>query len=87
MKNTIKTDLTKIPGIGVNMAQHLIDAGYPDIEALKEKSPEEIYARDCLAQGMNVDRCALYCYRLAVYFADNDGALPPDRQNWWNWKD
>ena len=82
-----KTDLMKIPGIGMNMAQHLTSAGYPDIASLKGKNPDEIYARDCLAQGMNVDRCALYCYRLAVHYADNDGSLPPGKQNWWNWKD
>ena len=82
-----KTDLTKIPGIGVNMVQHLTSAGYPDIVSLKGKNPDEIYAQDCLAQGMKVDRCALYCYRLAVHYADNDGVLPQDKQNWWNWKD
>jgi hypothetical protein len=29
----------------------------------------------------------LYCYRLAVYYADHGGKLPPDKQNWWNWND
>ncbi|MDR3238490.1 MAG: helix-hairpin-helix domain-containing protein, partial [Clostridiales bacterium] len=53
------TDLTKIPGIGKNMAQHLIRAGYPDIESLKGQDPAEVYQRDCLAQGAHVDRCAL----------------------------
>jgi len=80
------TDLTKIPGIGPNMAQHLIKAGYPNIQSLKGQHPDEIL-RDCLSQGVQVDRCALYCYRLAVCFADNDGKLPQDKQNWWEWKD
>ena len=87
MKNAPRTDLLQIPGIGVNMARHLMDAGYPDIASLKGQQPEEIYEKDCLAQGFVVDRCALYCYRLAVCFANNDGVLPPARQNWWNWKD
>lgn len=82
-----KTDLTKIPGIGNNMAEHLIEAGYLDIESLKGQDPEEIYTKDCLMQGTQVDRCVLYCYRLAVHFANNDGELPPNKQNWWNWKD
>ena len=81
------TDLTKIPGIGKNMAAHLLAAGYPDIASLKGADPEEIYARDCLAQGIQVDRCALYCYRLAVHYANHDGQLPEGRQNWWEWKD
>jgi len=29
------TDLEKIPGVGVKMAQHLINAGFPDIESLR----------------------------------------------------
>ena len=46
-----------------------------------------IYAADCIAQGMPVDKCALYCYRLAVHYADHDGQLPEGKQNWWDWKD
>ncbi len=38
-------DQTKIPGIGKRMAQHLVNAGYPDIESLKGQSPEEICAK------------------------------------------
>lgn len=83
----MKSELTKIPGIGDNMAKHLIDAGYPTIASLKGQNPEEIYGKDCAAQCCDVDRCALYCYRLAVCYADNDGKLPSDKKNWWDWKD
>lgn len=83
----MKTDLRKIPGIGKNMEDHLIKAGYPNIAALKGQRPVDIFMRDCMAQGTQVDRCALYCYRLAVHYADNDGKLPQDKQNWWDWKD
>ncbi|MDR3288977.1 MAG: helix-hairpin-helix domain-containing protein [Peptococcaceae bacterium] len=83
----MKAELTKISGIGNNMAEHLTRAGFPTIESLKGQSPDEVYAADCIAQGRPVDRCALYCYRLAVHYADHDGQLPPDKQNWWNWKD
>lgn len=81
------TDLLKIPGIGKNMEAHLLAAGFPNIQSLKGQNPEQIYAKDCLAQSVKVDRCALYCYRLAVHYANHDGKLPPDKQNWWNWKD
>jgi hypothetical protein len=83
----MKSELTKIPGIGANMAEHLMLAGYPTIKSLKGQSPDDIYTADCLAQGMPVDRCALYCYRLAVHYADHGGRLPEDKRNWWNWKD
>ena len=82
----MENHLKKIPGIGERMAQHLIRAGYPDIQSLKKQVPEEIYLRDCMVQEKNVDLCALYVYRLAVYYAENDGKLPSGKQNWWNWK-
>jgi len=81
-----QTDLIKIPGIGENMAQHLINAGYPNIASLKGQDPEEIYQRDCLFQCAHVDRCALYCYRLAVAYA-NGTITDPEKLKWWNWKD
>ena len=52
MKKAAETDLTKIPGVGANMAKHLINAGYPDIASLKGQRPEEVYTKDCLAQGI-----------------------------------
>ena len=82
-----QSNLTQIPGIGKKMAQRLIAVGYPDVESLRGKDPDDIYTRVCLAQGMQERRCTLYCYRLAVVYADNDGALPPGKQNWHDWKD
>ncbi|MCL2695447.1 MAG: helix-hairpin-helix domain-containing protein [Clostridiales bacterium] len=81
-----KTDLTQIPGIGENMARHLTNAGYPDIASLKGQDPDEIYLKDCLYQGAQVDRCALYAYRLAVAYA-NGPITSPEKLKWWNWKD
>jgi hypothetical protein len=83
----VKSELEQIPGIGPNMAQHLIVAGFPTVASLKGQDPEEVYLRDCAVQGCEVDRCALYCYRLAVCYADNDDELPPGKANWWSWKD
>ena len=82
-----KTDLTQIPGIGEKMAQHLIDAGYPDIESLKGQHPDDVYQRDIIIRGVKSCKCSLYCYRMAVHYADHDGKLPPDKQEWQDWKD
>jgi len=82
----LTNDLTKIPGIGIKMAQHLINAGYPDIESLKGQNPEDIYVKDCLFQGAQVDKCALYSYRLAVAYA-NGAITETEKLKWWNWKD
>lgn len=81
-----KSELEQIPGIGKNMAQHLINIGYTTIESLKGQDPEDIYHKDCLYQGRQVDRCVLYVYRLAVYFAENE-THEPEKLKWWNWKD
>ena len=51
-----KSELERIPGIGKNMARHLIDAGYPTLESLKGQDPEEIYRKDCERQGSVLDR-------------------------------
>lgn len=82
-------DLTKIPGIGKKMEQYLASIGYPNVESLKGQSPEEIYTKHRLqyGPGNQACKCVLYCYRLAVYYADHDGRLPPDKQNWGDWKD
>jgi predicted flap endonuclease-1-like 5' DNA nuclease len=80
------TDLTNIPGIGKKMAQHLINAGYSTVASLKGQNPEEVYRKDCQFQGVQVDRCALYAYRLAVAYA-NGTITDPEKLKWWNWKD
>ena len=82
----MKSELQKIPGVGPNMAKHLERIGCPTLDSLRGQNPEELYRRDCLSQGCQVDRCVLYVYRLAVYYAEH-GECPPDRQNWWDWKD
>jgi hypothetical protein len=35
---------------------------------------------------MQVDRCALYAYRLAVAYANGE-IKDPEKLKWWNWKD
>ncbi|MDR1483117.1 MAG: winged helix-turn-helix transcriptional regulator [Synergistaceae bacterium] len=81
-----KSELERIPGIGKNMARHLTNIGYDTIESLKGQDPEKIYLKDCSYQGAKVDRCVLYVYRLAVYYAENE-THEPDKLKWWNWKD
>ena len=80
------SELQKIPGVGPRMAGHLEAIGCSTLDSLKGWDPEELYQRSCVVQGCQVDRCVLYVYRLAVYYAEH-GECPPDRQNWRDWKD
>ena len=82
----MKTDLRRIPGVGKVTEQDLISLGYISVESLKGADPEEIYLRECKMKNCIVDRCQLYVYRLAVYFAETE---EPDveKLKWWYWKD
>ena len=85
MRDILK-EFRKIPGVGKSISQDLYDLGYRSIEELKNQNPEEMYANICVKQGMHVDRCMLYVFRCAVYYASND-IHDPELLKWWNWKD
>ena len=80
-----KTELEIIPGIGKIMAQDLIEIGYTTIESLKDQDPQQMYDRHCEVKRHRVDRCVLYTFRCAVYFASNE-IYDPKKLKWWNWK-
>ena len=71
----MKSELERIPGVGPNMARRLADIGYTTLNSLRGEDPEHIYQKDCLFQGCQVYRCALYVYRLAVYYAEHGLSL------------
>lgn len=81
-----KSDLQSIPGVGKNISQDLIDLGYPTVESLKGQNPEDLYEKHCIRVGRREDRCQLYVFREAVYFAENE-ERDPQKLKWWNWKD
>ena len=82
----MKTELRKITGVGKATEEDLIRLGYPTIESLKSADPEELYRRDCEITGTLIDRCQLYVYRCAVYFAKTEHP-DPEKLRWWYWKD
>ena len=75
-----------IPGIGPSLEKNLMDLGYHQVSQLRNADPEGMYQRLCALRGVHVDRCVLYAFRCAVYYASNSGH-DPERLNWWNWKD
>ncbi len=79
-------ELRRIPGVGKNIEEDLNNIGIWKIQDLKGKSPEELYRLDCLYKGFPEDRCQLYVFRLAVYYAENE-IHEPEKLKWWYWKD
>lgn len=71
---------------GPNIEADLEAIGIHSIADLRGKDPEELYRLDCLHKGYQEDRCQLYVYRLAVYYAETPDP-DPDRLRWWLWKD
>ena len=79
-------ELRIMPGIGPTMAQDLRDLGFFAIADLKGQDSEMMYKRLCLTHGMEIDRCVLYVFRCAVYFATKE-EHDPELLKWWNWTD
>ena len=77
--------LTDIPGIGKSTSQNLRDIGIQSVSDLKDKNPEMLFELSNQHAGVVQDRCLLYVFRAAVYFAN--GGRNPDKLKWWNWKD
>lgn len=85
-KNRDPNDLLSVPGVGKKTAADLIGLGIRSTADLRGKDPERLYADLCRQTGTKVDRCMLYVFACAVYYAstkDHDPAL----LKWWNWKD
>lgn len=81
-----QTDLRTIPNIGERTKQAFNNIGIDCVEDLKGKDPDELYFQDCLTKGFQEDKCQLYLFRMAVYYADNT-EHQPEKLKWWYWKD
>jgi nucleotidyltransferase/DNA polymerase involved in DNA repair len=78
--------LQEIPGIGPSMARDLENIGIHTVRQLKGANPERLYDKLCQFKAQPVDRCVLYAFRCAVYYASNQDPAP-ELLKWWNWKD
>lgn len=77
--------LSKIPGVGRKTASMLYDMGIKDLNDLKGKNPDEIYCKMSDKYGTWLDKCLLYVFRCAVYYAENS-EHDPEKLKWWYWK-
>jgi hypothetical protein len=85
-RNQILKELRTIPGVGGKIAEDLLGMGITSVAGLRGRDPERLYRSLCRRSGGPVDRCMLYLFRCAVYFASNR-THDPERLKWWNWKD
>jgi predicted RecB family nuclease len=81
-----KTELKTIPGIGKKLAIVLQNLGIRSVEDLKNKDPEKLYEKMQRQLKKPVDRCVLYAFRCAVYYASHK-KHETEKLKWWNWKD
>ena len=85
-RNRSPEDLQTIPGVGPSIARDLEDLGYHHVSDLRGIDPETMYQQLSDLRGTYMDRCVLYVFRCAVYYAENT-EHDPERLKWWNWKD
>ena len=85
-KQAILKEFQQIPGVGKSIANDLWDLGFRSVQDLKDQDPEELYLQLCAQQGTHIDRCMLYVFRCAVYYASNE-SYDAELLKWWNWKD
>jgi hypothetical protein len=82
--------LRQIPGVGKVIARDLRALGIQSMNDLVDQDPEKLYRALCELQGQQIDRCMLYVFRCAVYYATkeaNHEQADPELLKWWNWKD
>ncbi len=79
------TDLQTIPGVGTSIAQDLREIQIEEVEDLVGRDPQELYDLSNRFAGSIQDRCLLYVFRCAVYYAE--GGRDAEKLKWWNWKD
>ena len=79
-------DLETIPGIGPRLAEDLRCLGIRKVGDLRGKDPEALYRELEGSAGRHVDRCVLYAFRCATYYASSEKP-DPEKLKWWNWKD
>jgi hypothetical protein len=80
--------LNDIPGVGKSIAEDLRNIGIHRADDLRGMDPQRLYELSNAYAGMVQDRCLLYVFRCAVYFAETpERNLEPEKLKWWNWKD
>lgn len=83
--NKALKEFRQIRGVGKSIAQDFWNIGLRSLDDLKHANAQELYSRLCVFQNAVVDRCMLYVFRCAIYYASIKHH-DPELLKWWNWK-
>jgi nucleotidyltransferase/DNA polymerase involved in DNA repair len=84
----MKSSLLEIPWIGKSIAEDFNQIGIFEVTDLVWKNPQELFDTSNKVAWCIQDRCLLYTFRCAVYFANTPKELhEKEKLKWWNWKD
>jgi hypothetical protein len=75
-REAVLKDLRRIPGVGEKLSAVLWELGVRSVSDLKGQDPGVLYQSLCSLRGRRVDRCVLYVFRSAVYYASHDRHNP-----------
>jgi len=78
--------LQSIPGIGPKLEAKLRLIGISAVADLANRDPQALYEQLEEKLGCHVDRCVLYVFRCAVYYAST-ARHDPEKLQWWAWKE
>lgn len=80
-------DLRQIPGVGISIANDLWNIGIKSVKQLKGKDPQKLYEASNKFANTIQDKCLLYVFRCAVYYAETPAEERDlEKLRWWNWK-
>ena len=85
-RRKIRDELETIPGVGPAVAAGLREIGVKRLADLKGADPQKLYDKLNAKRGIREDRCVLYTFRCAVYYASRP-VHEAEKLKWWNWKD
>jgi recombinational DNA repair protein RecR len=83
-KSALK-EFQQIPGVGIKTAEDFWKLGIFSVKDLDGRDPERLYQKLCRLKQTKIDRCQLYVFRCAVYYASHKKPKP-ELLKWWNWK-
>jgi len=78
--------LESVPGIGKSLAADLRSLGIRKVSDLANRNPKQLYRALESRMHAHVDRCVLYAFICAVYYARHK-RHDPEKLKWWTWKD